>query len=223
MIRWNFYGPGFLGLSLAGFVYNVISSGVTSVGAGGQSALHSDKFAKNWGKSQEKFRKRGGNQEIIRKKRKNREEKAKIGLPLLKEIGLATLLVISCNSNLYTVWNVLAKKWILGFLAKIFKKKMQKKKKKTFPRYRFLDHIDSFGKFLKFFVLKHFFFLPLLTKGPKRCFCRFLKNAVPCEFPMLKLCNFIYILYLFSFQLMTKTIFAKSYPGTKLRGALHHP
>ena len=84
----------------------------------------------------------------------------------------------------------------------------------------FLDHVNSFGKFLKFFVQKHFF-LPLLKKKREKkkeqehCVCRFLKNTVPCEFLLLKLCNF-HILYLISFKVMTKTISTKSYPGTKL-------
>ena len=50
----------------------------------------------------------------------------------------------------------------------------------------FLDHVDSFGKFLKLFVQKHFFFYPNLKKVPEHWFCRFLKNTVPCEFPLLK-------------------------------------
>ena len=63
----------------------------------------------------------------------------------------------------------------------------------------FLDHVDSLGKFLKFLS--------------KNIFNRFLKNTVPCEFPLLKLYNF-YILI--SFQVTIKTIFTKSFHGTKL-------
>ena len=49
----------------------------------------------------------------------------------------------------------------------------------------------------------------------------FLKNTVPCEFPLLKLNNF-YIFYLIGFQVMTKTIFTKTYPAsTQLRGRYH--
>ena len=45
---------------------------------------------------------------------------------------------------------------------------------------------------------------------------RFIKNTVL----LLKPYNF-YTLYLISFQVMTKTVFTKSYPGTKLRGWPH--
>ena len=55
----------------------------------------------------------------------------------------------------------------------------------------FLDHVDSFGKFVKY--LSKNIFLPLFKKGgPEHCFCHFLKS-VPYEFPLLKLYNF-YIL-----------------------------
>ena len=80
----------------------------------------------------------------------------------------------------------------------------------------FLDHVDSFGKFLKFFVQKTF--LPLLKKKvPEHRFCCFLKNTVPCEFPLLKLYNFC-IFSLIGFQVMTRTIFIKSYPVTNYEG-----
>ena len=75
--------------------------------------------------------------------------------------------------------------------------------------------VDS--KFLKF-LPKYIFLLPLLKKGAKTLFFRFLKNTVPCEFFLLKLYNFN-ILYLISFLFMIKkSIFTKNYPGTKLRG-----
>ena len=86
----------------------------------------------------------------------------------------------------------------------------------------FLDHVDSFGKFLKFFPT-HFFFYPGYKKGPKHCFCRFLKNTVPFEYPLLKLCNFyMYRYFTFLVLVVIKTMFTKTYPGTKLRG-WHHP
>ena len=79
--------------------------------------------------------------------------------------------------------------------------------KQIFPM--FLDHVDSFGKFLKFLcptrgVQKHI--LPLLKKGgPQHWFCRFLRNTVPCEFPLIK-----YVPYLISFQVMTKQFSKKA-------------
>ena len=91
----------------------------------------------------------------------------------------------------------------LSFLANIFKnKKLIKTKNKTkfkknaksIPWYMLLDHVDSFGNFLKF-LPKHMFFTPIERKEPKRCFYCFLKNTVPCKFPLLKLYNF-YIIYL---------------------------
>ena len=71
---------------------------------------------------------------------------------------------------MYTLWNVLTKKWFFKLLAEIFKnKKLIKKMKKTIPKYMLLDHVDSFGHFFKFFVQKHFF-LPLFKKGAKVLF-----------------------------------------------------
>ena len=86
----------------------------------------------------------------------------------------------------------------------------------------FLDHVDSFDKFLIFFFFFFFFwskktFLPLLKKGPEHCFCCFLKNTVPCEFPLLKLYNFC-IFDLIGFQVMTRTILTKSYPVPNYEG-----
>ena len=52
---------------------------------------------------------------------------------------------------------------------------------------------------------------------PEHCFCCFLKNKVPCEFPLLKLYNFC-IFYLIDFQVMTRTIFIKSYPVPNYEG-----
>ena len=58
----------------------------------------------------------------------------------------------------------------------------------------------------------------MLKKGARTLFfCRFLKNAVPCRFSLLKFYNF-YIFYLTDSQVMTKTIFTKSYHGTKYKG-----
>ena len=83
----------------------------------------------------------------------------------------------------------------------------------------FLEHVDNFGKFLKFFVKKKKKKkIPLLKKGARTLFfCRFLENAVPCRFSLLKFYNF-YIFYLTDSQVMTKTIFTKSYHGTKYKG-----
>ena len=83
----------------------------------------------------------------------------------------------------------------------------------------FLEHVDNVGKFLKFFVKKKKRKkIPLLKKGARTLFfCRFLKNAVPCRFSLLKFYNF-YIFYLIDSQVMTKTIFTKSYHGTKYKG-----
>ena len=82
----------------------------------------------------------------------------------------------------------------------------------------FLDHVDSFSKFLKFFVRKYC--LPLLNKGPKHCFCRFLKNTVLCEFSLLKLFN-IYILYIFLllFKLWQKPLCQKATKVPNYEGA----
>ena len=88
--------------------------------------------------------------------------------------------------------------------------------KKTSPRYMFLDHVDSFGKFWSFFWPKNIFTL-VKKKVPEHCFCCFLKNTVPCEFPLLKLYNFC-IFYLIGFQVMTRTIFTKSYPVPNYEG-----
>ena len=102
---------------------------------------------------------------------------------------------------------------LLSFLSTKMKKKTNKQKQKTkpFPIYTFLDHVDSFGKFVKFFVEKHFFTL-VQKRRPKHCFCHFLKNTVPCGFSLLKLHNY-HILYFISFQVMPKTIFTQSYEG----------
>ena len=82
----------------------------------------------------------------------------------------------------------------------------------------FLEHVDNLGKFLKFFVKKKEKKIPLLKKGARTLFfCRFLKNAVPCRFSLLKFYNFC-IFYLTDSQVMTKTIFTKSYHGTKYKG-----
>ena len=79
----------------------------------------------------------------------------------------------------------------------------------------FLDHVDSFGKFLKFcFVQEHFF--TLLENGSKHSFCCFLKNTVPCEFPLLKLYNFIYLTLLI-FKL-TKQFLRKATPLPNCEG-----
>ena len=50
----------------------------------------------------------------------------------------------------------------------------------------FLDHVDIFGKVLKFFVQKHF--LPMLKKNQKKkkqniLFCHFLKKQFLVNFP----------------------------------------
>ena len=87
--------------------------------------------------------------------------------------------------------------------------------KTAFSWYMILDHVDSFDKFSKF-LPKHFFYPCKKKMGPKHCFCRFLKNTVPCEFPFLKLHNF-YILHLLSFQVI-KTVFTKSYPVPNYEG-----
>ena len=78
----------------------------------------------------------------------------------------------------------------------------------------FLDHVDSFGKFLIFFFQKTF--LHLLKKwGQHTVFAAFSKNTVLCEFPLLyKFCIF----YLIGFQVMTRTIFTKSYPVPNYEG-----
>ena len=64
--------------------------------------------------------------------------------------------IINCNFNLYTERNVFANNFFLSFLAPFFKIKkfIKKKNKKKIHRYMFLEHVDNFGKFLKFFVKK---------------------------------------------------------------------
>ena len=76
---------------------------------------------------------------------------------------------------------------ILSFLAKFFKNEKliktkqnknklinkQNKTKKSFSM--FLDHVDSFGKFLKFFVQKHFFTL-VKKKGARTLFLQLSQN-----------------------------------------------
>ena len=81
----------------------------------------------------------------------------------------------------------------------------KKKKKKAFPIC--LDHANSFGNSLSKNI-----FLPLLKKrGPEHCFCRFLKNTVPCEFLLLKLYIFIYFTLLV-FKLWQKVFSQKVTP-----------
>ena len=105
--------------------------------------------------------------------------------------------------KLYTVRNVLAKNLFFKLFGQIFE---------ASPRYMFLDHVDNFGIF--FFSQTNIF---NLVRGPEHCFCCFLKNTVPCEFPLLKLYNFC-IFYLIGFQVMTRTIFIKSYPVPNYEG-----
>ena len=101
--------------------------------------------------------------------------------------------------NLYAVWNVLAKNWFFKLFGqnfqnkKIIKTKMKKQNKlqKAFPWYIFFrSRRYSFGKCLKFLPKHNFFFTLVKKRGPKHCFCHFLKNTVPSEFPLLKLYNF---------------------------------
>ena len=117
--------------------------------------------------------------------------------------------IISCDFNLYTVWNVLAKNRLFKLCGHFFQKKeinektnkqtktnrfinKHKENEKSFPMC--IDHIDSFGNFLKFFVQKHFCTLFKKRGGAEHCFCHFLKNTVPCEFLLLKLYKFLYTL-----------------------------
>ena len=65
----------------------------------------------------------------------------------------------------------------------------------------FLDHVNSSGKFLKF-LSKNIFTL-VKKEGQNTAFAVFSKNTVPCEFLLLKLCNFD-ILYLISFKVWQK-------------------
>ena len=67
-------------------------------------------------------------------------------------------------------------------------------KKKKHSKIHVLDRLDSFCKFLKLLFCPKTLFYPCLKKRPEHCFCRFLKNTVPCEFPLLKLYNFYIIL-----------------------------
>ena len=55
--------------------------------------------------------------------------------------------------------------------------------KKAIPRYMFLDHVDSFGKFLKFFVQKAFFSPLLKKRGQNLVFAAFSKIQFLVNFP----------------------------------------
>ena len=105
---------------------------------------------------------------------------------------------------------IFAKSWICRLFCPTFELRILiRKVRKTFPRYVYLD---GFGNFCQKY------FLPSFKKfWAKNHFWRFLKNAV---FNQKSENVYFYILYLISFEVMTKTIFTKRYKIARVAPSL---